>query len=238
MSENLFDVGKKSRKTAQESGGYRLHRMFTTEGTDPLDDVKYVKRDSVITEPDGSVVFEMRGVEVPEQWSQLATDIVVSKYFRKAGVPGTGHEVSVKQVISRIVDTIADFGREHGYFSGPREAQIFRDELAYMLVNQMGAFNSPVWFNVGLSTKYGIRGSAGNFAWNFEKGEVEEIEDSYVRPQASACYIQSVEDDLMSIFELAKSEARLFKYGSGTGTNFSAIRGKQEKLSGGGTSSG
>jgi len=218
--------------------GMRIHRHFTQAGKDPLDQIEYERRSSRITEPDGTVVFEMENVEVPKFWSQLATDIVVSKYFRKAGVPETGHETSVKQVIARIVEPIAGFGREQGYFASDEDAKNFRDELAYMLVHQIGAFNSPVWFNVGLSHKYGIKGSPGNFAWNFEKGDVEEIPDSYVRPQASACYIQSVEDDLMSIFELAKTEARLFKYGSGTGTNFSKIRGKQEKLSGGGTSSG
>ena len=163
---------------------------------------------------------------------------MVSKYFRKAGVPETGHEISVKQVVSRIVETIADFGAEHDYFISKEDTKNFRDELAYLLVHQMGAFNSPVWFNVGLSHKYKIKSSSGNKAWNFTKNKVEEIDDSYSRPQGSACFIQSVDDDLMSIFELAKTEAQLFKYGSGTGTNFSLIRGKQEKLSGGGTSSG
>ena len=235
MSREQSDFAKIGTATP---GGMRVNRRFTRPGSDPLDETVYEKRKSVITEPDGTVVFEMKEVEVPEAWSQLATDIVVSKYFRKAGVPETGHETSVRQVIARVADTLTDFGAEHAYFAAREDAQAFRDELAYMLVHQMGAFNSPVWFNVGLSHVYGIRGSAGNFAWNFEKEDVEQISDSYARPQGSACYIQSVEDDLMSIFELAKSEARLFKYGSGTGTNFSTIRGRQEKLSGGGTSSG
>lgn len=218
--------------------GLLIKRMFTQSGKDPLEEVEYDIRHSKISEPDGSVVFEMDNVEVPSGWSQLATDILVSKYFRKAGVPGIGHEISAKQVVSRVADTISDYGVEKGYFSSVASAKNFRDEMAYLLVHQYGAFNSPVWFNVGLSHKYNIEGSSGNFAWNFEKNKTEMIEDSYVRPQGSACYIQSVGDDLMSIFELAKTEARLFKYGSGTGTNFSSIRGKQEKLSGGGTSSG
>jgi len=223
----------------QNQSGLSISRFFSpTENIDPLEEVKYEKRQSVITEPDGRVVFEMNDVEVPENWSQLATDIMVSKYFRKAGVPGTGHETSVKQVIARIVDTISDFGSEHEYFASETDSKNFRNELAHLLIHQMGAFNSPVWFNVGLNHKYQIKGSAGNHAWDFNKNSVEELENSYSRPQGSACFIQSVDDDLMSIFELAKNEAQLFKYGSGTGTNFSTIRGKQENLSGGGTSSG
>ena len=218
--------------------GLSIERMFTDPDVEPLDEIKYEKRNSVIMEPDGRVVFEMENVEVPSDWSQLATDILVSKYFRKAGVPKNGHETSVRQVITRVADTISEFGKERQYFASETDAKNFRDELAHLLIHQKGAFNSPVWFNVGLSHKYGIKGSGGNFAWNFEKAKTEMVEDSYQRPQGSACYIQSVDDDLMSIFDLAKSEARLFKYGSGTGTNFSRIRGKQEKLSGGGTSSG
>jgi ribonucleoside-diphosphate reductase alpha chain len=196
-------------------------------------------RRSVITNPDGSVVFEMNDVEVPKSWSQLATDIVASKYFRKAGAPGDdGREHSVKQLIRRIVRAIRSAGEElGGYFADQEEAETFEQELAALLVTQRGAFNSPVWFNCGLS-EYGITGSGGNYAWDPDSDRIEEIGDAYSRPQCSACFIQSVQDDLMSIFSLVKNEARLFKYGSGTGTNFSALRGRQERLSGGGTSSG
>ncbi|HDL19406.1 MAG TPA: vitamin B12-dependent ribonucleotide reductase [Bacteroidetes bacterium] len=223
----------------QSKTGLSIENYFSKSAdADPLDDVKFKKTRSVISEPDGTVVFEMNDVEVPEDWSQLSTDIVVSKYFRKAGVPGTGHEVSVKKVISRIIDTISDFGFEHNYFATKSDAKTFRNELAYLLIHRIGAFNSPVWFNVGLYHKHGIKGSGGNFAWDFKEKAIKAVKNSYERPQGSACFIQSVKDDLMSIFELAKNEAQLFKYGSGTGTNFSAIRGRQEKLSGGGTSSG
>lgn len=223
-------------KDVINSHGLSVDRRFSKP--DPLNKTEYEKRRTVISEPDGRVVFEMDDVEVPVGWSQLATDILVSKYFRKAGVPEDGHEKSIRQVVVRIADTIAQFGSEKGYFASTGDATRFRDEMSYLLVNQIAAFNSPVWFNVGLSHKYGIKGSGGNYAWDYEKNRGALIEDSYVRPQGSACYIQSVNDDLMSIFELAKTEARLFKYGSGTGTNFSKIRGKQEMLSGGGTSSG
>ncbi len=218
----------------------KFQRRYTTPDIDPLDAVEYEKRHSVITNPDGSVVFETKDAEVPKGWSQLATDIVVSKYFRKAGVPNeAGRETSVREVVHRIAHSIAEGGRElGGYFDGDEDAEAFEAELAHILVNQIGAFNSPVWFNCGLWHEYGIKGSGGNWAWDFEKGDVEEIENSYERPQCSACFIQSVQDSLMSIFDLLKAEARIFKYGSGTGTNFSRIRGMQEMLSGGGTSSG
>jgi ribonucleoside-diphosphate reductase alpha chain len=224
---------------ATEGRGLKVARRFTRAGTNPLDEIKYTKRDSLITNPDGSVVFRMEGAEVPEDWSQLATDILVSKYFRKRGVPGKGHETSAKQVVSRIVSAITDAGSAaSGYFATAEDEEAFRDELSYMLISQVGAFNSPVWFNCGLHQSYGIEGSGGNWCWDPATGEYAMTANSYGRPQCSACFIQSVSDDLMSIFELAKNEAKLFKYGSGTGTNFSALRSKYEKLSGGGTSSG
>ncbi|HHX27976.1 MAG TPA: adenosylcobalamin-dependent ribonucleoside-diphosphate reductase, partial [Firmicutes bacterium] len=217
-----------------------IHRRFTDPAINPLDAVEYEKRRSVITNPDGSVVFEARDIEVPKGWSQLATDIVVSKYFRRAGVPTPeGRETSVRQVVHRIAHTIRTAGEQMGgYFSTTEDADAFEAELAHMLVAQMGAFNSPVWFNCGLWHEYGIEGSGGNYAWDEGSRRVIEIANSYSRPQCSACFIQSVSDDLMSIFELVKTEARIFKYGSGTGTNFSKLRSKHEKLSGGGTSSG
>lgn len=228
--------------------GVAVARRCTTAGTDPLDAVVYERRGSAITNPDGSVVFKMEGAEVPATWSQLATDIVISKYFRKAGLNGDKHlgETSVRQVVRRIARTIRRAGVEFGdYFATTADADTFEAELSFLLVNQYGAFNSPVWFNCGLFHEYGIEGSGGNWAWDMDAkanqagtATVSETENAYGRPQCSACFIQSASDDLMGIYDLLKSEARLFKYGSGTGTNFSAIRARQEKLSGGGTSSG
>ncbi len=218
--------------------GLRFRRYFSEEGIHPFDRTEFEKRTSVITEPDGSVVFEMKDIEVPASWSQLATDIVASKYFRKAGVPGSGRETSVKQLVYRVAHTIRTEGESLGYFDTAASAEVFEMELTHLLVHQMGAFNSPVWFNCGLWHEYRINGSGGNFFWNPKTGNIEQTVDSYSHPQCSACFIQAVQDDLMAIFELARNEARLFKYGSGTGSNFSALRGKQEKLSGGGTSSG
>ncbi len=195
----------------------------------------------MINNPDGSVVFKMEGAEVPSGWSQLATDIVVSKYFRKAGLHGKKDlgETSVRQVVERLSKTIREAGEESGgYFASTQEADTFEAELSFLLANQYGAFNSPVWFNCGLWHRYGIVGAGGNFAWSEGEGAIAEIANAYEKPQCSACFIQAINDDLMGIYDLMKSEARLFKYGSGTGTNFSTIRGKQEKLSGGGTSSG
>jgi ribonucleoside-diphosphate reductase alpha chain len=229
-----------SQSNAPTQAGVHVSRRFTHKGKDPLDDVKWEKRRTVISNPDGSTVFAMEDVEVPAQWSQLATDIVVSKYFRKAGVPGKpGHETSVRQVVRRLARTIRFAGEQQGgYFATPEDAEAFEAELTYMLVHQVGAFNSPVWFNCGLFHEYGIGGSGGSFAVDLATDTVHMTADSYARPQVSACFIQSVTDDLMSIFELVKNEARVFKYGSGTGTNFSKLRGRMEKLSGGGTSSG
>jgi ribonucleoside-diphosphate reductase alpha chain len=228
---------KKGRAPKQRaSRGVRVERRFTAAGIDPLDAVVYERRTSTITNPDGSLVFKMEGAEVPTGWSQLATDILISKYFRKAGLNGDKDkgESSVRQVVRRLAHTIRVVG--HDYFATKADAETFEAELSHLLVNQYGAFNSPVWFNLGLWHEYGITGSGGNWAWGTD--DVAETKSAYERPQCSACFIQAVKDDLMSIYDLVKAEARLFKYGSGTGSNFSTIRGKQEKLSGGGTSSG
>jgi ribonucleoside-diphosphate reductase alpha chain len=204
------------------------------------------------------VVFEMADAEIPASWSQVATDIMVSKYFRKAGVPQydadgqpmlnadgqplLGPERSARQVIHRLAGCWRWWGEENGYFATAEDAQAFYDELVYMLVNQMAAPNSPQWFNTGLAFAYGITGPAqGHFYYDPEEGVVKESTDAYTRPQPHACFIQSVSDDLVGdggIMDLWVREARLFKYGSGTGTNFSNIRGEGEKLSGGGSSSG
>jgi ribonucleoside-diphosphate reductase alpha chain len=263
---------EKSSARNSSGRGLTIGRRFTRNGENPLDTVVYERRSSNITNPDGTIVFKMDGAEVPSGWSQLATDIVISKYFRKAGLFGDKDrgETSVRQVVYRIAHTIRSAAdRFGGYFASKSDADAFESELSFLLVNQYGAFNSPVWFNCGLWHEYKILGSGGNWAVDIESGattkptaqtrglpsatrrakgglpgsiddetRVIETEGAYERPQCSACFIQAANDDLMSIYELVKSEARLFKYGSGTGSNFSSIRGKQEKLSGGGTSSG
>jgi ribonucleotide reductase alpha subunit len=236
----------------------KIERFFTQKGQDPFETVQYVKRDCRITNPDGSVVYEMKGAEIPESWSQVAADIMISKYFRKAGVPQTdsdgnpildedgnpvtGPEKSAKQVIHRLAGCWREWGERYGYFDTPEDGQAFYDELVYMLLHQMAAPNSPQWFNTGLAYAYGITGKPqGHYYVDPETEELKKGEDAYSRPQPHACFIQSVEDDLVNengIMDLWVREARLFKYGSGTGTNFSNIRGKGEPLSGGGTSSG
>jgi ribonucleoside-diphosphate reductase alpha chain len=247
----------------------RITRKFTAAGSDPFASVQWVKRSSKITNPDGSVVFQMDDAEVPETWSQLATDIMVSKYFRKAGVPEdrgpngigvpsddgeplagargsskvrSGPEKSAKQVIHRLAGCWRWWGEQHGYFDSTEDGQAFYDELVHMMVHQVAAPNSPQWFNTGLHWAYGISGPAqGHFIVDPETGEVKPAPDAYSHPQPHACFIQSVDDDLVNpggIMDLWVREARLFKYGSGTGTNFSRLRGENEPLSGGGKSSG
>ncbi len=243
----------------------KITRKFTVQGQDPFATVKWAKRTSKITNPDGSVVFQMDDAEVPETWSQLATDIMVSKYFRKAGIPQgtsgspsatsgsegpgsenrgtqTGPEKSARQVIHRLAGCWKFWGEKHNYFDTPNDAKAFYDELVYMLVHQMAAPNSPQWFNTGLNFAYGITGPAqGHFVPDPYTGKVDLAKDAYTHPQPHACFIQSVGDDLVGdggIMDLWVREARLFKYGSGTGTNFSNLRAENEKLSGGGKSSG
>src|ERR1700722_11605797 len=236
----------------------KINRRFTKPGQSALDTVEYEKRTSRISNPDGSVVFEMNDAEIPRSWSQLATDIMVSKYFRKAGVPQrdaagnllrdgngnvvTGPERSAKEVVNRLAGCWKDWGERHGYFSTADDAQAFYDEISHMLIHQMCAPNSPQWFNTGLNWAYGITGPAqGHFYCDPKSGELLKGKDAYTHPQPHACFIQSVSDDLVNpggIMELWTREARLFKYGSGTGSNFSQLRGENEPLSGGGKSSG
>src|SRR5690348_5439713 len=236
----------------------KITRRFTKSGQDPFTTVEYEKRTSRISNPDGSVVFEMNDAEIPVTWSQLATDIMVSKYFRKAGVPQvdsdgnpirdanghavTGPEKSAKQVIGRLAGCWRHWGEKYGYFDTAADAQTFYDELAYMMLHQMCAPNSPQWFNTGLNFAYGITGpSQGHFYCDPRSGELLKSRDAYSHPQPHACFIQSVRDDLVGeggIMDLWVREARLFKYGSGTGSNFSNLRGENERLSGGGRSSG
>ncbi len=227
-------------KDAKPTGkALSIKRRFTKPGLDAFSMIDFEMRESRITEPDGKVVFEMKNVEVPKAWSQLATDIIAQKYFRKRGVDGkAGSETSAKQTVHRVAHTIRTFGEERGYFATTEDADAFEQELKFLCITQRGAFNSPVWFNCGLYHEYGVVGDAGNYAWDFANAQVVEIENAYARPQCSACFIQKVDDSLMGIFDLMKNEAKLFKYGSGTGSNFSNIRSKYEILSGGGISSG
>ena len=236
----------------------KISRLFTTPGQNVYDRFEYTQRTSVLRNPDGSKVFEMNDVEVPVSWSQVASDILAQKYFRKTGVPQrdengevmldsegrpvTGSENSIKQVVHRMVGCWRAWGEQYRYFDTTEDAQAFYDEVAYMLLAQMAAPNSPQWFNTGLKFAYEIDGPAqGHFYVDQKSGETRESEDAYSRPQAHACFIQSVNDDLVNeggIFDLAIREARVFKFGSGSGTNYSNLRGSGEKLSGGGSSSG
>ena len=221
-------------------------RRFTKEGINVFDQFEYDYRTSVIRNPSGEVVFEMNNVEVPKQWSQIATDILAQKYFRKAGVPqadgSTGRETSVKQVAHRLANCWKVWGERNGYFASASDAVVFYEELVYCILNQACVPNSPQWFNTGLYESYGIKGKPqGHYFVDAADGQLKKSTSAYERPQPHACFILSVEDDLVNdggIMDLWVREARIFKYGSGVGTNFSNIRGEGEKLSGGGTSSG
>ena len=236
----------------------KITRRFTTAGENVWDSVKWSTRSTKITNTDGSIVFEMNNTEIPADWSQLAADIMASKYFRKAGVPQfnedgtpeedsdgspvTGPEQSAKQVIHRLVGCWRSWCESHDYFDSPEDAEAFYDELCWMMLHQVSAPNSPQWFNTGLNWAYGISGpSQGHYIADPETGHVSLADDAYTHPQPHACFIQSVHDDLVNeggIMDLWTREARLFKYGSGTGSNFSSLRGNDEPLSGGGKSSG
>src|SRR4051795_5503394 len=189
--------------------GLRFERYYTTPGVDPFDTVEWELRNALISNEKGEKVFEQKDVEMPKFWSQTATNVVVSKYFRgQLGSPD--RERSVRQLIGRVVDTVAAWGRGNGYFASEEDAQTFHAELKHILVYQYACFNSPVWFNVGIEAK----------------------------PQCSACFINAAEDTMDSILTLAKTEGMLFKYGSGTGSNLSKLRSSREPLAGGGTASG
>jgi ribonucleoside-diphosphate reductase alpha chain len=226
--------------------GLSFSRRFTKEGVSPFDMFEYDYRDSVIKNPNGEKVFEMNNVEVPKQWSQIATDILAQKYFRKAGVPQadgtTGRETSVKQVAHRMANCWRVWGERYKYFASANDAEIFYDELVYSILNQACVPNSPQWFNTGLHESYGITGKPqGHYYVDPKDSKLKKSANAYERPQPHACFILSVSDDLVNeggIMDLWTREARIFKYGSGVGTNFSQIRGGGEKLSGGGTSSG
>lgn len=226
--------------------GLAFARQFTREGISPFEQFEYDYRTSVIKNPTGEVVFQMDHVEVPKKWSQIATDILAQKYFRKAGVPqadgSLGRETSVKQVAHRMAHCWRVWGERYGYFASEQDAQVFYDELLYCILNQACVPNSPQWFNTGLHEVYGITGKPqGHYYVDQNDGQLKKSTSAYERPQPHACFILSVEDDLVNeggIMDLWVREARIFKYGSGVGTNYSSIRGENEKLSGGGTSSG
>ncbi|GAA4442555.1 hypothetical protein GCM10023188_42380 [Pontibacter saemangeumensis] len=234
------------KKTNSKHAGLSFARHFTTAAQSPFDMFRYEPRSSTIRTPTGHVVAEIKDVEVPLQWSQIATDILAQKYLRRAGVPqpdgSKGAERSVKQVVHRLANCWRAWGSRYGYFKAEEDAQVFYDELVYMLLGQYAAPNSPQWFNTGLFESYGITGKAqGHFYVEPETGALKESESAFGRPQPHACFILSVHDDLAQkggLMDLLVQEARIFKFGSGVGTNFSAIRGKDEPLSGGGTSSG
>ena len=241
-------MGNKSTKKATTpiGKGLKVDRYFTKEGVNVFDLFKYEKRSSVIRNPSGDAVFEMNDVEVPASWSQVATDILAQKYFRKAMVPQpdgtTGSEKSIKQVAHRMANCWKDWGSRYGYFASPKDADTFYDEIVYTITGQLAAPNSPQWFNTGLHTSYGITGKPqGHYFVDPVTEVLSKSTSAYERPQPHACFILSVEDDLVNeggIMDLWVREARIFKYGSGVGTNFSKIRGESEKLSGGGYSSG
>ncbi len=226
------------RAPASERDVLRLQRVFSDPKAKPCDQIEWERRTAEITDDTGKTIFRQENVEVPKTWSLLATKVVVSKYFY-----GEQHtperETSVRQLIHRICRTIADWGVRDGYFS-KEDGEVFYEELAWLCLNQYGAFNSPVWFNVGLFHQYGIGSSSnrGNWHYNSRTGQAERAATQYEYPQCSACFIQSVNDDMESIMRLAYSEAMLFKFGSGTGTDLSPIRSSKEKLSGGGRPSG
>jgi len=238
-------VRRRNKSDKKKKTGLRFKRVFSDAAVAPFDQVEWERRTAEITDDSGKVIFKQEDIEVPKSWSALATKIAVSKYFYGDIANGTdpykgGRETSVRQLIHRVTRTMADWGLADGYFADAEAAEVFYDELTWLCLNQYGAFNSPVWFNVGLYHQYGVgKGAgAGNYFYNRETGKAERAASQYEYPQGSACFIQSVEDTMEDIMRLATSEALLFKYGSGTGTDLSSLRSTREKLSGGGKPSG
>jgi ribonucleoside-diphosphate reductase alpha chain len=225
-----------SGQAGQTAPGLKFPRYFTRTGVSPYDEVEWELRTASITDAKGNSIFEQRNVESPKDWSMTAINIVASKYLH--GTLNTpGRETGVRQLIQRVAETIRDWGWQQGYFATAEDRDTFHDELVHILVQQRAAFNSPVWFNVGCDRLEPLS-DAQNWHWNIEKGTVEFSTTGYKAPQCSACFINSVKDSLDSILTLAKTEGMLFKWGSGTGTNLSALRGSTEELSGGGQASG
>ncbi len=232
--------GRRSRQASPTPTAPHLtvERVFSDAKVKPFDQIEWDRRTAEITDDAGKVIFKQENVEVPKSWSLLATKVVVSKYFY--GEQHTSErETSVRQLIHRVCRTIADWGIHDGYFDAAT-GEVFYDELTWLCLNQYGAFNSPVWFNVGLYHRYGVgkESAKGNWHYDVKTGVGERAPTQYEFPQGSACFIQSVDDNMESIMHLAYSEAMLFKYGSGTGTDLTPIRSSREKLSGGGRPSG
>src|ERR1700720_1023381 len=216
--------------------GLTFRRLFTKPGVSPYSEVEWELRNAQITDSQGGMIFEQKNVEVPKDWSMTATNIVASKYLH--GPIGTDErETGVRQLVARVAETIRDWGMKDGYFRSSEDAATFHDELVHLLIRQHVAFNSPVWFNVGCD-RIEPKSDATNWHWNATTNQVEFGVTGYTRPQCSACFINSVKDPLDSILTLAKTEGMLFKWGSGTGTNLSTLRGSMEVLSGGGQASG
>jgi ribonucleoside-diphosphate reductase alpha chain len=235
-------AGGKARDAARGTKvapGLTIRRIFSRAGVNPLDEVEWERRKASIADDKDKVVFEQDQVEVPKFWSMLATNVVASKYFY-GDVAKAEREHSLRQLIHRVTRTIADWGLHDGYFAGPEDAEIFYQELTWLCVNQYGAFNSPVWFNCGLHQQYhiGRNSGAGNFHYDPASRGIRQASTQYEYPQCSACFIQHVGDTMEDIMALARSEAMLFKFGSGSGTDLSTIRSTREKLSGGGKPSG
>lgn len=230
---------RRTRRSKISGRGLKVDRVFSAAGVSPFNQVEWERRKAVITDDKGNKIFEQDNVEVPKSWSMLATNVVASKYFY--GEIGTSQrEYSVRQLVHRVARTIADWGLEDGYFASKEDAEIFYNELTFLCLNQYGSFNSPVWFNCGLYQQYGVGkgNNAGLFHWDSQRKTVARAPTQYEHPQCSACFIQSVEDTMEGIMHLAYSEAMLFKYGSGTGSDLSTLRSSREKLSGGGRPSG
>jgi ribonucleoside-diphosphate reductase alpha chain len=229
-------TGPEATAAAKKSSGLTFHHLFTKPGVSPYDEVEWERRTAQITDAQGKVIFEQKDVEIPKDWSMTATNIVASKYLHgKLGTPE--RESGVRQLVSRVAETIRDWGLAQGYFRTPEDGAIFHEELAHILLRQYAAFNSPVWFNVGCD-RIEPNSDGQNWHWNPQTQQVEFGVTGYKRPQCSACFINSVQDSLTSILTLAKTEGMLFKWGSGTGTNLSPLRSSTETLSGGGTASG
>jgi ribonucleoside-diphosphate reductase alpha chain len=236
---------KSNRLVKKKRAGLHFERVFSDPTASPFDQIEWQRRTAEITDDSGQVVFKQDNIEVPKSWSALATKIAVSKYFYGDLSNGTdphtgGRETSVRQLVHRVTRTITDWGIADGYFADAKTAEVFYDELTWLCLNQHGAFNSPVWFNVGLYQQYGTGrdAGAGNYFFNRTTGQAERAPTQYEYPQSSACFIQSVDDTMEDIMRLASSEAMLFKYGSGTGSDLSTLRSTREKLSGGGKPSG
>ena len=238
MGREVRTRNASTREARGNRPGLKIDQRFCPVNTsDPFTTVEWETRSAAIKDESGKVLFEQTNCEIPATWSQLATNVVVSKYFY--GDPNKPErEYSVRQLINRVSRTMADWGMKDGYFDTAEDGQRFYRDLTWLLLHQHGSFNSPVWFNVGLYDQYKVTGEMCNWHFNVEKGMVEQPENPYEFPQGSACFIQSVSDNMEDIMRLATSEAMLFKFGSGTGTDLSTIRSSQEKLSGGGKPSG